>query len=74
MDTLNKGFNTKLVHAGIREDAYGSVVTPICQTATFTFKDAPQGANRFAGAEDDYIYTLIGNPTTGMLEENLAHF
>ena len=25
MDTRSKGFNTKLVHAGIREDAYGSV-------------------------------------------------
>ena len=35
MDTRNKGFNTKLVHAGIREDAHGSVVTPIYQTSTF---------------------------------------
>jgi methionine-gamma-lyase len=72
MDTRNKGFNTKLVHAGIREDAYGSVVTPIYQTSTFAFRNAQQGANRFAGTEDGYIYTRIVNPTTAALEENVA--
>lgn len=72
MDTRTKGFNTKLVHAGIREDAYGSVVTPIYQTSTFAFRNAQQGANRFAGTEDGYIYTRIGNPTTTALEENVA--
>jgi methionine-gamma-lyase len=72
VDTRNKGFNTKLVHAGIPEDAYGSVVTPIYQTSTFAFRNAQQGANRFAGTEDGYIYTRIGNPTTSALEENVA--
>ncbi len=72
MDTRNLGFNTKLVHAGIPHDAYGSVVTPIYQTSTFAFRDAQQGANRFAGTEDGYIYTRIGNPTTSALEENVA--
>ena len=72
MDTRNSGFNTKLVHAGIPEDAHGSVVTPIYQTSTFAFKDAQQGANRFAGTEGGYIYTRIGNPTTVALEENVA--
>ena len=72
MDTRTKGFNTRLVHAGIREDGYGSVVTPIYQTSTFAFRDAQQGANRFAGTEGGYIYTRIGNPTTVALEENVA--
>jgi len=72
MDTRNKGFNTKLVHAGIPEDAHGSVVTPIYQTSTFAFRNADQGAKRFAGTEDGYIYTRIGNPTTSALEENVA--
>ena len=72
MDTRNKGFNTKLVHAGIKEDALGSVVTPIYQTSTFAFRDAQQGADRFAGIEKGYIYTRIGNPTTDALEENVA--
>ena len=47
-------------------------MTPIYQTSTFAFKNAQQGANRFAGKEDGYIYTRIGNPTTSALEENLA--
>jgi methionine-gamma-lyase len=72
MDTRDKGFNTKLVHAGIKDDALGSVVTPIYQTSTFAFRDAQQGANRFAGTEGGYIYTRIGNPTTDALEENVA--
>ena len=72
MDTRNKGFNTKLVHAGIEEDAHGSVVTPIYQTSTFAFRDAQQGADRFAGKAGGYIYTRIGNPTTTALEVNVA--
>ena len=72
MDTRHSGFNTKLVHAGIPTDAYGAVVTPIYQTSTFAFRNAQQGADRFAGKEDGYIYTRIGNPTTAALEENVA--
>ena len=72
MDTRNLGFNTKLVHAGIEEDHHGSVVTPIYQTSTFAFRDAQQGADRFAGKADGYIYTRIGNPTTTALEVNVA--
>jgi len=72
MSHTQGGFNTRLVHAGIPKDAYGSVVTPIYQTSTFAFKDAQEGADRFSGAADGYIYTRIGNPTTMALEENVA--
>lgn len=72
MHSAFNGFNTRLVHAGIPEDAHGSVVTPIYQTSTFAFRNAQQGANRFAGTEDGYIYTRIGNPTTAALEANVA--
>jgi methionine-gamma-lyase len=48
------------------------VVTPIYQTSTFAFKDAQQGADRFAGKAEGYIYTRIGNPTTTALEVNVA--
>ena len=72
MDTRMMGFNTKLVHAGIPEDALGSVTTPIYQTSTFAFRNAKQGADRFAGAADGFIYTRIGNPTTVALEQNVA--
>lgn len=72
MDTKNKGFNTKLVHGGDYDDAFGSAVMPIYQTSTFAFKDAQQGADRFAGKESGYIYTRIGNPTVNSLEEKIA--
>ena len=66
------GLNTQLVHAGDFEDAFGSAVTPIYQTSTFAFRNAQQGADRFAGKEKGFIYSRIGNPTIGALEEKLA--
>ncbi len=72
MDTKNSGFNTKLVHAGQFKDQFGSAVTPIYQTSTFGFKSADHGAACFSGEEDGYIYTRIGNPTIGALEDAVA--
>ena len=72
MDTRKLGFNTKLVHAGIPQDPLGSVVTPIYQTSTFAFRNAKEGADRFAGIADGFIYSRIGNPTVVALEENVA--
>lgn len=66
------GFNTQLVHAGDFEDAFGSAVIPIYQTSTFAFRNAQQGADRFAGKEKGFIYSRIGNPTIGALEDKLA--
>ena len=72
MDTKNKGFDTKLVHAGDFEDEFGSAVTPIYQTSTFSFKSAAHGADLFAGREKGYIYSRISNPTIEALENKLA--
>ncbi len=72
MDTKNKGFDTKLVHSGDFENEFGAAVTPIYQTSTFAFKNADHGANLFAGKEEGYIYTRIGNPTINALENKLA--
>jgi methionine-gamma-lyase len=72
MDTKNCRFDTKLVHAGFHGDPTGSVNVPIYQTSTFAFKNAAHGAALFAGEEDGYIYTRIGNPTIRALEENVA--
>ncbi len=72
MKTKNKGFATKLVHAGDPPDVYGSAVTPIYQTSTFAFESAAQGAARFAGQEQGYIYTRLSNPTIKALEDKLA--
>ncbi len=65
---------TAVIHAGQHHDpAYGGVSMPIYQSSTFVFKDAAQGAARFAGREDGYIYTRIGNPTTRAFEDNIAY-
>ncbi|PLX02262.1 MAG: methionine gamma-lyase [Marinilabiliales bacterium] len=68
MDTKNKGFNSKLIHAGGVTDEKGSAITPIYQTSTFSFKDADHGARCFSGEEKGYIYTRLGNPTIEDLE------
>ncbi len=72
MNTTDLGFNSKLIHAGDLQDEYGSAVTPIYQTSTFSFKSSKQGADLFAGKEKGYIYTRIGNPTINALENKLA--
>lgn len=66
-------FETLVIHAGENPDLqYGSLSTPLYQTATFVFDSAEQGGRRFAGEEQGYIYTRLGNPTTRQLEQRLA--
>ena len=72
MNTKSLGTNSKLVHAGHKPDSTGSVNVPIYQTSTFAFRNAEHGAALFAGSNDGYIYTRIGNPTINALEEAVA--
>jgi methionine-gamma-lyase len=72
VDAKVSGFATRLVHAGALKDEYGSVVPPIYQTSTFAFDSAEQGASRFAGESDGYVYTRIGNPTVRAFEDCIA--
>jgi methionine-gamma-lyase len=65
-------FETKCVHAGIKEYEYGPMVPPIYQTSTFKFKSASHGAALFAGEEKGYIYTRMGNPTIEAMEDSVA--
>jgi methionine-gamma-lyase len=68
----NYSIDTKCIHAGMKDDANGSVITPIYQTSTFKFKDAEQGARLFKGEEKGYIYTRLGNPTIEAMEDAIA--
>lgn len=64
---------SQIIHAGQHPDpATGAVSTPIYQTSTFAFRDADEGAARFAGTDPGYKYTRLGNPTTAALEECIA--
>jgi methionine-gamma-lyase len=68
----NYSFDTQCVHAGIKVDETGAVVTPIYQTSTFKFQNAEQGARLFKGEEKGFIYTRLGNPTIEAMEEAIA--
>ncbi len=72
MSNQFSGFETKLVHAGDIDDQFGSAVSPIYQTSTFKFKNADEGADLFAGRQEGFIYSRIGNPTVDVLEKKLA--
>ncbi|MBI1673643.1 methionine gamma-lyase [Shewanella sp. DW31] len=63
---------TQVIHGGHEREAFGALVTPLYQSATFVFESALQGGERFAGNEPGYIYTRLGNPTTAELERKMA--
>lgn len=78
MSNNKKHFNsqsieTQAIHAGrINDEQFGSLSTPLYQTSTFIFDNAQQGADRFAGESEGFIYTRLGNPTTRQLEMRVA--
>lgn len=64
-DPKNAGFSTQQIHACRPENnGYAPLATPIYQTSTFIFDSTAQGAARFAGQEDGFIYTRLGTPST----------
>ena len=73
MNTEKKlGFATRQIHAGKVKNAAGSLCDPIYQTSTFEFETVEQGGARFAGQENGYIYSRLGNPTVATLEAKVA--
>lgn len=64
--------HTLCIHAGKEKNQHGTLATPLYQTSTFVFDNAEQGAARFAGEQEGYIYTRLGNPTTRELEQKVA--
>jgi methionine-gamma-lyase len=69
----NKNIATNILHGVHHESPFGALTPPIIQSSTFVFDSSEQGAARFAGREDGFIYTRLGNPTTAMLEEKVAY-
>ncbi len=64
---------TLALHAGWRADpTEGSVAVPIHQTTSYQFRDAGHAASLFALQELGNIYTRLGNPTTGVLEQRIT--
>ena len=68
-----KRFETAVIHEGYdTKDMMGSLSPPIFQTSTYTFDSAEQGERRFAGEEEGYVYSRLGNPTVAIFEERMA--
>jgi O-acetylhomoserine (thiol)-lyase len=67
------GFSTLAIHAGAKPDpTTGARATPIYQTTSFVFDDVEHAASLFGLQAFGNIYTRIGNPTCGVLEERVA--
>lgn len=71
-DLKNMGFATRQIHTGKVKNAAGSLCDPIYQTSTFEFESVEQGGARFAGQENGYIYSRLGNPTVAAVEAKMA--
>jgi len=65
---------TKAIHGGFNEasNLFGEVSVPIYQSSTFAFKNADDGADKFSGKKEGYIYTRMGNPTIKAMENCIA--
>jgi methionine-gamma-lyase len=69
----NTGFATRAIHFGYRpQDHQGALVPPLYQSATYAFPSVEDGAARFAGEAEGFIYSRIGNPTLDLLERRVA--
>lgn len=73
MTETKAGFATRSVHAGAAPDPTTKArATPIYQTTSFTFDDVEHAQRLFGLQEFGNIYTRIGNPTCGVLENRIA--
>lgn len=67
------GFATEQVHGGFEPDAgHGARVPAIHMSSGFLFEDFDQARDRFAGTDDGYTYTRLGNPTNADVERRVA--
>ena len=64
---------TKTVHAShLEKPVFGEISTPIFQSSTFAFPSTKEGSDRFSGKSPGYVYTRLGNPTVGALENAVS--
>ena len=72
MSSSNLTPQSMCIHAGESVNETRAVVQPIYQTSTFRFDSTGHGADLFAGRQEGYIYTRMGNPTIRAMEEAVA--
>ncbi len=65
-------FETKRIHSGyIPREHLNSVNVPIYQSAAFDLTDIDRARRLWTGVEEGGIYSRVGNPTVGILEERV---
>jgi len=68
------GFATRAIHLGYHpSEAHGALIPPIYTSSTYAFDSVEEGMAAFSGEREAYIYSRVGNPTTGLLEARLAN-
>ena len=65
-------FETKRIHSGYDpKEHFNAVNPPIYQTAGFDLGDIDRARRLWTGSEAGGIYSRVGNPTVGILEERI---
>ncbi len=67
-----KGIGSTAIHAAGHNNANHAHLTPIYASSTFTFDNALEGSERFAGKDKTKIYSRWGNPSFTTAEETIA--
>lgn len=68
----NKGFSTSCIHAGHKQDAQRSHLTPLYASSTYLMDDTQHALDLFTGKTEGYIYGRFGSPNTNEVEEKVA--
>ena len=68
------GFSTRAIHTSLKNPDIESrsVVTPIFQSASFSFEDVGGMADTLAKPDAGFMYSRVSNPTVDVLERTLA--
>lgn len=68
------GFSTRAIRHGYDPyEGHGSLNPPVYMSSTYTFPTVDDGSARFAGEQEGFVYSRIGNPTTSLLEQRIAN-
>ena len=65
-------FETQTLHAGQTVDETHARGVPVHRTSAYLFNNTEHASNLFALKELGNIYTRLGNPTQGVLEQRIA--
>ncbi|TAE62124.1 MAG: aminotransferase class I/II-fold pyridoxal phosphate-dependent enzyme [Bacteroidetes bacterium] len=71
MQKKQLGFNTTALQT-LQPDGLHAHVNPIYATSTFSFSDADDGMQKFAGEKPGHIYTRWSNPNFAEVEQKIA--